>query len=69
VQEGEVAVGDAIEVEPTSLPAIALVTLVRGSLGVDELRQVAADERVPAGWRKGAERALARVTNVDGIDS
>jgi len=33
---------------------------VQEPLGPELLRQVATDPRVPEGWRRGAERALAR---------
>jgi MOSC domain-containing protein YiiM len=60
VEEGEIAAGDAIEVEPTTLRAITVGSLVSGDLTVELLRQIAADERVPDGWRTSAQRALAR---------
>ena len=58
VEAGTIAAGDTIEVEPTELPAISIVSLVEDNDDVGFLRQVAADPRVPDGWRRAARRAL-----------
>jgi MOSC domain-containing protein YiiM len=58
VEAGTVAAGDTIEVIPTELPAISIVSLVEDNDDMGFLRQVAADPRVPDGWRRAARRAL-----------
>ena len=58
VEGGTVAAGDTIEVVPTELPAISILSLVEDNDDVAFLRQVAADSRVPDGWRRAAQRAL-----------
>jgi MOSC domain-containing protein YiiM len=60
VQPGLIEAGDQIRLEPASRPSISVGALAAGNLTVDELVDVAADERVPDGWRQTAERALAR---------
>ena len=58
VEGGTVTAGDTIEVIATELPAISIVSLVGDNDDVAFLRQVAADSRVPDGWRRAAQRAL-----------
>ena len=58
VEGGTVAAGDTIEVVATELPAISIASLVGDNDDVAFLRQVAADTRVPEGWRRAAQRAL-----------
>ena len=58
VSPGEVAAGDAIVVEPADPPGIRIGELV-GDITPEVLYRITADGRVPRGWRKAAERALA----------
>ncbi len=60
VRAGSLAAGDVITVEPARHPAVSLATLVADDPDEATLRQTAADERVPEGWRKAALRALRR---------
>lgn len=60
VQAGLIEAGDQIRILPASRPSIAVGALASGDLTVDELIAVAADERVPDGWRLAADRELAR---------
>jgi MOSC domain-containing protein YiiM len=57
VDAGLVGAGDAIVVTPAAAPAIRVVDLV-GDLTPELLSRIVADERVPGGWRRGAERTL-----------
>ena len=59
LQEGDLAAGDPIEVQPAATPSVTLVSMVSEPLDVALLRQIAADERMAPGWRTRAERALA----------
>jgi len=59
VHEGDLGAGDEITVEPAAPPVVRLAELT-GELGPGVLRRVAADERVPTGWRRAAARELAR---------
>ena len=58
VSPGEVTAGDAIVVEPADPPGIRIGELV-GDITPQVLYRIMADGRVPRGWRKAAERALA----------
>ena len=58
VEAGTLAAGDTIRVEPAATPAVSLATLVADDSDEATLRQTAADQRVPEGWRKAAVRAL-----------
>jgi len=58
VSPGEVAAGDAIAIEPADPPGIRIGELV-GDITPQVLYRITADGRVPRGWRKAAERALA----------
>jgi MOSC domain-containing protein YiiM len=60
VAPGDVGAGDEIRVEAADAPAVALGALVVDPIADDVLRMVAADPRVPTGWRRTAARALAR---------
>jgi MOSC domain-containing protein YiiM len=60
VQPGQIEAGDQIRLEPASRPSISVGALASGNLTVKELVAVAADERVPEGWRRVADRELAR---------
>lgn len=60
VSEGAVTAGDTIEIEPAAAPAVCVGDLARPAMAPDVLRLVLADERVPEGWRRAAERALGR---------
>jgi MOSC domain-containing protein YiiM len=60
VQPGQVEAGDQIRLEPASHPSISVGALAAGNLTMKELVAVAADERVPEGWRLDADRELAR---------
>jgi MOSC domain-containing protein YiiM len=60
VAPGSISVGDAIDVDPATPPAVAVAALVEESIDVAVLRLAADDDRVPTGWRKAAARALAR---------
>jgi MOSC domain-containing protein YiiM len=59
VVAGAVTAGDPIEVEPARQPALAIGALVDPDVTDEVLRRVADDTRVPEGWRRSAERALA----------
>lgn len=60
VQPGQIEAGDQIRIEPASRPSISVGRLASGNLTMKELAAVAADERVPEGWRRVADRELAR---------
>ncbi len=60
VTPGEVAAGDEIVVVPTDVPAVRVVSLTADPIAEEVLRLAVADPRVPVGWRRSAERALAR---------
>jgi MOSC domain-containing protein YiiM len=60
VTPGEVGAGDAIEVRAADEPAVPLLALVTDPIEERVLRRVAADPRVPEGWRRAAARTLAR---------
>lgn len=60
VTPGVVQAGNSIVVDPTDQPAVRIDSLVDDDIDIDVLRQVAADPRLPAGWRRSASRALAR---------
>jgi len=60
VQAGELEAGDEIRVIPATSPSITVGALAAGNLSADELRAVSADDRVPDGWRRAAERELAK---------
>jgi MOSC domain-containing protein YiiM len=57
---GAVTSGDSIAVDEAERPAIRISSLVEDDISQDVLRRVAADRRVPAGWRRTAVRALDR---------
>lgn len=61
VEPGSIAAGDRIRTVPVSPPSISVGGLAAGNLAVDELVAVAADERVPDGWRWAADRELERL--------
>ncbi len=58
VAEGVVAMGDVVTIEEATLPAVSIGSLVGEAIDGDVVRQVAADPRVPDGWRRSAERVL-----------
>lgn len=60
VAGGTIAPGDTIRVTKAERPAISIGSLVDEELAVEVLRRVAADPRVPAGWRRAAARNLSR---------
>jgi MOSC domain-containing protein YiiM len=60
VQSGVIEAGDHIRTVPASPPFITVGALASGDLTHDELLVIGADERVPEGWRRAAERELAR---------
>ena len=60
VQPGQIEAGDHIRLEPASRPSISVGALAAGNLTMEELVAVAADKRVPEGWRRDADRELAR---------
>jgi MOSC domain-containing protein YiiM len=60
IEEGELVAGDPIDVAPASSPAVTLGSMVTEPLDLALLRQIAADDRMSAGWRIRAERALTR---------
>jgi len=55
---GTITAGDEVTIDPTHLPAVTIVSLVKGELEEDELRRIADEGRVPAGARQSARRAL-----------
>ena len=57
---GALAAGDRIDVEPAEQPAIRISSLVEDDIDEEVLRLMIDDSRVPEGWRRAAERALAR---------
>ncbi|MGH9127335.1 MAG: MOSC domain-containing protein [Acidimicrobiales bacterium] len=61
VNPGSLAAGDAIEVQPAVTPAITLEDLIRPDPDRDLLSRIAADARVPVGWRRHAARTLERL--------
>jgi MOSC domain-containing protein YiiM len=61
VEPGSIAAGDRIRTVPASPPSISVGALAAGNLAVEELVAVAADERVPDGWRRAADRELERL--------
>jgi MOSC domain-containing protein YiiM len=60
VQSGVIEAGDRIRTVPASPPFITMAALASGDLSDDELLVIGADERVPEGFRKAADRGLAR---------
>ena len=60
IQPGMIEAGDQIRVVPASRPSVLVGALASGNLTMDELIAVAADDRVPEGWRLYVERELAR---------
>jgi MOSC domain-containing protein YiiM len=60
VTPGDVGAGDEIGVLAAEDPAVAIGALVTDPIDEGVLRLVAADPRVPEGWRRTAARALAR---------
>jgi MOSC domain-containing protein YiiM len=60
VQPGLIEAGDQIRTVPASRPSVSVGALAAGNLTTDELIAVAADERVPDGWRLEADRKLAQ---------
>lgn len=60
IEPGQIEAGDTITVSPATSPSISVGALAAGNLSTDELRAVSADERVPDGWRRAAERELAK---------
>src|SRR5207302_400871 len=60
ITPGTIAAGDGVEIEPAESPAVALRELVKPTLDLDLLKQIAEDVRVPEGWRRSAARALGR---------
>jgi len=60
IQPGQMEAGDQIRVVPAVSPSISVGALAAGNLNLTELAAVAADDRVPEGWRRTAERELAR---------
>lgn len=60
VQPGLIEAGDQIRVEPASPPRISVGAPADGELTNGQLAVLSADERVPEGWRRAAERELAR---------
>lgn len=62
VEPGPVTAGDAVTVTHADPPGIPIVDLT-GDLTRGLLRRLVADERVPAGWRESAGRALGRLAS------
>jgi len=60
IQPGQIEAGDQVRVVPAVRPSISLGALASGNLTEDELAAVSADDRVPDGWRRAADRELAR---------
>lgn len=60
ITAGSLQAGDLIVVDPAALPAVRVDSLVDDEIDEAVLRQVVDDPRVPEGWRRSAERALAR---------
>jgi MOSC domain-containing protein YiiM len=60
VETGYVRAGDPITVTAAAPPAIRIAELV-GDASPETLRRIAADDRVPDGWRRGASRMLERL--------
>jgi MOSC domain-containing protein YiiM len=60
VEEGVIAAGNRIDIEPASPPALRIGDLALPEVPVDVLRLLLADGRVPEGWRRAAARALGR---------
>lgn len=60
VQPGLIEAGDEIRMVPAVSPSISVGALAAGNLSTDELVAVSADDRVPDGWRRAADRELAR---------
>ena len=55
----DLAAGDRIVVEPAQQPAVTIDALATDDLDEPLLRQIVGDDRIPAGWRRAAARALA----------
>ena len=60
IQPGLIGAGDQIRVVPAVSPSISVGALAAGNLTTDELAAISADDRVPGGWRRAADRELAR---------
>jgi MOSC domain-containing protein YiiM len=60
MEPGDVEAGDPITVVPTGLPAVSIADLLGEELSPELCRRIADDDRVPEGWRRAAQRALAR---------
>jgi len=60
IEPGRIGAGDPIVVTPAERPAVTIGDLAGDGFDEQLLRQIAADERVPDGLRRGAARALER---------
>ncbi|MGQ0433364.1 MAG: MOSC domain-containing protein [Microthrixaceae bacterium] len=60
IRAGLIEAGDHVRVERASPPLVSVGVLANGELTPDQLAAVAADARVPEGWRRAAQNALAR---------
>lgn len=60
IEPGLIEAGDQIRTLPASQPSVSVGALASGNLTRDELIAVAADDRVPNGWRLAADQELAR---------
>jgi MOSC domain-containing protein YiiM len=60
IQPGQIQAGDHVRVVPATNPSISVGALASGNLTTDELRAISADDRVPEGWRRAADRELTR---------
>jgi MOSC domain-containing protein YiiM len=62
IEPGVVTAGDAITVTDAAAPKIRIAELL-GDPTAERLQRIRADERVPAGWRRYADRALERLAS------
>jgi MOSC domain-containing protein YiiM len=60
IQPGQIQAGDHVRVVPAVKPSISVGALASGNLTTDELQAISADDRVPEGWRRAADRELTR---------
>ena len=60
IQPGQIEAGDQIRVVPAVRPSISVGALASRNLTPDELVAVSADDRVPDGWRRAADREMTR---------